>query len=111
MKIRLVAVLAFLAISFALPTFAQDKNTVDASKKYKFVVITHSTAVRFFEPVRKGAADAGQLLGAEVINTGPPDFNIQKQVDLIKSAIAQNVDGIATTMPDPTAFNDAVKEA
>ena len=79
--------------------------------KYKFAVITHSTAVRFFVPVRKGAEDAAQLLGVELTYTGPPDFNIQKQVDLIKSAIAQNVDGIATTMPDPTAFNDVVKEA
>ncbi len=79
--------------------------------KYKFAVITHSTAVAFFVPIRKGAEDAGQLLGAEVTYTGPPDFNIQKQVDFIKSAIAQNVDGIATTMPDPTAFNDVVKEA
>ena len=79
--------------------------------KYKFAVITHSTAVRFFVPVRKGAEDAGQVLGAEVTYTGPPDFNIQKQIDFIKSAIAQNVDGIATTMPDPTAFNDVVKEA
>jgi ABC-type sugar transport system substrate-binding protein len=59
--------------------------------KYKFAVITHSTAVAFFVPIRKGAEDAGQLLGAEVTYTGPPDFNIQKQVDFIKSAIAQNV--------------------
>ena len=79
--------------------------------KYKFAVITHSTAVWFFAPVRKGAEDAGQVLGVEVTYTGPPDFNIQKQIDFIKSAIAQNVDGIATTMPDPTAFNDVVKEA
>jgi WD domain, G-beta repeat len=54
-------------------------------------VITPSTAVAFFVPIRKGAEDAGQLLGAEVTYTGPPDFNIQKQVDFIKSAIAQNV--------------------
>jgi simple sugar transport system substrate-binding protein len=79
--------------------------------KYKFVVITHATAVPFFVPVRKGTEDAGQLLGVEVTYTGPPDFNIQKQVDFIKSAIAENVDGIATTMPDPAAFNDVVKEA
>jgi ABC-type sugar transport system substrate-binding protein len=79
--------------------------------KYRFAVITHSTAVAFFVPIRKGAEDAGQVLGAEVTYTGPPDFNIQKQVDFIKSAIAQNVDGIATTMPDPTAFNAVVKES
>lgn len=79
--------------------------------KYKFVVITHATAVPFFVPVRKGAEDAGKMVGADVTYTGPAGFDIEKQVDFIKSAIAENVDGIATTMPDPTAFNDVVKEA
>jgi simple sugar transport system substrate-binding protein len=106
--------LAAMAASLQAPKIlAAGPETADKSglPKYKFAVITHSTAVRFFVPVRKGAEDAGQLLGAEVTYTGPPDFNIQKQIDFIKSAIAQNVDGIATTMPDPTAFNDVVKEA
>jgi simple sugar transport system substrate-binding protein len=106
--------LAAMAVSLGAPmVLAAGPETADRSglPKYKFAVITHSTAVRFFVPVRKGAEDAGQVLGAEVTYTGPPDFNIQKQIDFIKSAIAQNVDGIATTMPDPTAFNDVVKEA
>ena len=112
----LFAMLGFAAIAASVETpvvLAADPETAAKSglPKYKFAVITHSTAVAFFVPIRKGAEDAGQLLGAEVTYTGPPDFNIQKQVDFIKSAIAQNVDGIATTMPDPTAFNDVVKEA
>ena len=106
--------LATIAASVEAPKIlAAGPETADkfGLPKYKFAVITHSAAVRFFVPVRKGAEDAGQVLGAEVTYTGPPDFNIQKQIDFIKSAIAQNVDGIATTMPDPTAFNDVVKEA
>jgi simple sugar transport system substrate-binding protein len=82
-----------------------------AQKRYKFVVITHATAVPFFVPVRKGAEEAGAALGCDVVYTGPSGFDIQKQVDYIKSAIAQKVDGIATTMPDKAAFNDVVKEA
>jgi simple sugar transport system substrate-binding protein len=80
-------------------------------KRYKFVVITHATAVPFFVPVRKGAEDAGKLVGAEVVYTGPAGFDIQKQVEFMKSAIAQKVDGIACTLPDPEAFTDVVKEA
>ena len=68
-------------------------------------------AVPFFVPARKGAEEAGKLVGADVTYTGPAGFDIEKQVDFIKSAIAENVDGIATTMPDPAAFNDVVKEA
>jgi simple sugar transport system substrate-binding protein len=103
--LRALALLLVLALPSATQVFAQ------AAKKMKFVVITHATAVPFFVPVRKGAEEAGKLVGADVVYTGPAGFDLQKQVEFIKSAIAQKVDGIATTMPDATAFNDVVKEA
>jgi simple sugar transport system substrate-binding protein len=108
MSKRTLKVLALLLVLALLPStflFAQ------AAKKFKFVVITHATAVPFFVPVRKGAEDAGRLVGADVVYTGPAGFDIQKQVEFMKSAIAQRVDGIACTLPDPTAFNDVVEEA
>jgi simple sugar transport system substrate-binding protein len=108
MSKRTLKVLALLLALALLPStflFAQ------AAKKFKFVVITHATAVPFFVPVRKGAEDAGKLVGADVVYTGPAGFDIQKQVEYMKSAIAQRVDGIACTLPDPTAFNDVVEEA
>ena len=102
---RALALLLVLALLPSTIVFAQ------AAKKFKFVVITHATAVPFFVPVRKGAEDAGKLVGADVTYTGPAGFDIQKQVEFMKSAIAQRVDGIACTLPDPTAFNDVVAEA
>ena len=99
--------LVFLVAVLGLPATSRAQE----GKKYKFVVITHATAVPFFVPVRKGAEDAGKFLGAEVVYTGPAGFDIQRQVEFMKSAIAQNVDGIACTLPDPTAFNDVVAEA
>lgn len=103
--LRALTLLLVLALPSTTQVFAQ------AAKKLKFVVITHATAVPFFVPVRKGAEEAGKLVGADVVYTGPAGFDLQKQVEFIKSAIAQKVDGIATTMPDATAFNDVVKEA
>jgi len=105
--------LALIGLSLAVPqVLAAGSDTAGKpNQKYKFIVITHATAVPFFVPVRKGAEDAGKLVGADVTYTGPSGFDIEKQIDFIKSAIAQNADGIATTMPDPTAFNDVVKEA
>ena len=96
-----------LAVTAALPV----ARAADAPQRPRFVVITHATAVPFFVPVRKGALEAGAALGCDVVYTGPSGFDIQKQIEYIKSAIAQKVDGIATTMPDPAAFNDVVKEA
>ncbi len=101
------SVLLLAAVLATLPVMSGAAQ----AKKYKFVVITHATAVPFFVPVRKGAEEAGQDLGCDVVYTGPSGFDIQKQIDYIKSAIAQKVDGIATTMPDTSAFNDVVKEA
>ena len=102
-----------LSVFIAMLLIAGTIGTVgaQAQKRYKFVVITHATAVPFFVPVRKGAEDAGKLIGADVVYTGPTGFDIQQQVEFVKSAIAQKVDGIAMTMPDANAFNAVVKEA
>ena len=108
MRKRTLRALALLLVLALLPaTFL----AAQAGKKLKFVVITHATAVPFFVPVRNGALDAGKLLGVDVTYTGPAGFDIQKQVEFMKSAIAQKVDGIACTLPNPTAFNDVVAEA
>ena len=82
-----------------------------AAPPYKFVVISHATAVPFFVPVRKGVEEAGKLLGVDASFTGPADFNLARQIEFIKAAIAAKVDGIGTTMPNPEAFNDVVAEA
>lgn len=79
--------------------------------EYSFVIVTHATAVPFFVPVRKGAEEAGALLNCEVVYTGPPDVNHQRQVEIIRTAIAQGADGIGATMPDPEAYEDVVQEA
>nr|ALS89890.1 RhaS: rhamnose ABC transporter, rhamnose-binding protein [uncultured bacterium] len=89
--------LVFLVAVLGLPTTSRAQE----GKKYKFVVITHATAVPFFVPVRKGAEDAGRFLGAEVVYTGPAGFDIQRQVEFMKSAIAQNVDGIRSSPSTP----------
>lgn len=104
--VKIVLLALVLALVPALEAVGQTSQ-----KPYKFVVITHATAVPFFVPVRKGVEEAGKLLGCDAVYTGPADFNIPKQIEFIKSAIAQGVDGIATTMPDVEAFNDVVKEA
>jgi simple sugar transport system substrate-binding protein len=78
---------------------------------YKFVVISHATAVPFFVPVRKGVEEAGRLLGVDASFTGPADFNVARQIEFIKAAIASGADGIGTTLPNPDAFNDVVAEA
>lgn len=80
-------------------------------RPYKFVVVSHATAVPFFVPVRKGVEEAGALLGVDATFTGPAGFDVSRQVEFIQAAIAGGADGIGTTMPNPDAFNDVVAEA
>jgi len=107
-KFMQVGICIFLLIALTVAFPAQKSQ---AAEKYKFVVVSHAIAVPFFVPIRNGVEDAGKLLGADAQFTGPPDFNIPRQIDFIKAAIASGADGIGTTMPDPEAFNDVVKEA
>jgi simple sugar transport system substrate-binding protein len=82
-----------------------------AAARLRVVVVSHATAVPFFVPVRKGVEEAGKLLGVDVSFTGPPGFDVARQIEFIKAAIAEHVDGIGTTLPNPDAFNDVVAEA
>lgn len=105
-RIVLVGLLvALLMLSVAPSATAQE------SKPLKFVIVAHNIAVPFWVPVRQGAEDAGKLLGVEVQFTGPSDFNLPRQRDILQAAIASGVDGIGTTMPDTEAFDDIVDEA
>jgi simple sugar transport system substrate-binding protein len=85
--------------------------TKSSKPAYRFAIISHATAVPFFVPVRKGVEEAGRLLGVDATFTGPEDFNVERQIEFIKAAIAAGVDGIGTTLPNPEAFNDVVAEA
>ena len=87
------------------------ENAGSAAPKLRFTVVSHATAVPFFVPVRRGVEDAARLLGVDAVFTGPPDFDVARQVEFIKGAIAAGVDGIGATLPNPDAFNDVVAES
>lgn len=93
------------------PGPAVSTSSLPGKPPYRFVVISHATAVPFFVPVRKGVEEAGRLLGVDASFTGPADFDVARQIEFIKAAIASGVDGIGTTMPNPDAFDDVVAEA
>jgi simple sugar transport system substrate-binding protein len=108
LKLRSVLLLALFLVLALQPSTSLSAQAV---KRLKFAVITQGTAAALFVPLRNGAEEAGRLVGADVSYAGPAGFDIQKQLDFLKSAIAQKVDGIACTLPDATAFNSLVKQA
>jgi simple sugar transport system substrate-binding protein len=81
------------------------------SKSYKFTFVNHVTTNTFFVPTQSGIADACKLLGCSYQWTGSDSSNISQMVNAINTAVSAGVDGIATTLIDPTAFNAPVSKA
>lgn len=81
------------------------------SASYHFTMVNHVTTNVFFTPTQNGAADACKLLGTSYTWTGSSTSNVSDMVNAINSAVAAKVDGIATSLIDPTAFNSPVAAA
>lgn len=66
----------------------------------------------FWKVEFKGAQAAAQQADVELTILAPEMPNdITRQLELLREAIAANPDGIATTVPDSTAFSSALKRA
>jgi simple sugar transport system substrate-binding protein len=81
------------------------------SKSYKFTFVNHVTTNTFFVPTQYGIADACKLLNCSSQWTGSQSSNVSEMVNAINTAASAGVDGIATTLIDPTAFNAPVQKA
>ena len=81
------------------------------SKPLKFTMVNHVTTNVFFTPTQSGAADACKLLGCSYQWAGSATSNVSEMVNAINTAVTAGVNGIATTLIDPTAFNKPVAAA
>jgi simple sugar transport system substrate-binding protein len=78
---------------------------------YKFTMVNHVTTNVFFTPTQSGAQDACKLLGCSYQWTGSATSSVPEMVSAINTAVTAQVDGIATTLIDPTAFTSPVAKA
>jgi simple sugar transport system substrate-binding protein len=76
----------------------------------KIAVITHGAGDTFWAVAHKGASAAGSDLGITV-QYSESSNNAQKQAQLMNTAVAQKVKGIATSVPNPDAMKDAFARA
>ncbi len=82
-----------------------------SSTPLKFTMVNHVTTNPFFTPTQSGASDACKLLGCSYQWTGSQTSNVSEMVNSINTAVTAGVNGIATTLVDPTAFNAPVAKA
>lgn len=117
-KFYLFSVLTLLLIVIATactpaPTAAVAPAAVvaDVGNQPKVTLIIYTEAsVEFWVPLVQGAKDAAQANGVSLdIQYG--DGKPEKQNNVLETAIANKVDGIALVIYDDTAFNDNVCKA
>jgi len=72
--------------------------------------ITHCVDEDFFDTVKKGTADAAKMLGVEYDFIGTEDVDFDEQIEMVRQAIRDKVDGIATSTLHPTAYNEVLEE-
>jgi simple sugar transport system substrate-binding protein len=96
---------ATVTASAAGPAAGMQYGTLPSHPKWKFVVICHVTTNPFFVPTQYGMADADALFGTTSQWAGSVNSLVSEMVDAFNAAIAAKVDGIATTLIDPKAFN------
>ena len=81
------------------------------NQSYHFTLVNHVTTNPFFTPTQNAAADACKLLGCSYTWTGSATSNVSEMVNAINSAVSSKVNGIGTSLIDPTAFNSPVSSS
>jgi len=77
----------------------------------RFAFITCAVDAKFFEPVKKGMADAAKMMGVECDFLGTEGVDVKAQARMVMQAVADGYDGIALNIIDPEAFDDVIQEA
>ncbi|MGA1198124.1 MAG: substrate-binding domain-containing protein, partial [Candidatus Latescibacterota bacterium] len=101
--------LNFLFIPLILLSIA---STTHAQPKYKFAFVTHGGPGNpFWNVVIKGMEDAGKRYNVDVQWLSNPTFSISDMPNFLDDAIANQVNGIGITCPDPEAIRESINRA
>ena len=95
------------SVLIASASFADEERTL------RIVMITHAAAGdSFWAPVKKGAEDASALIGAELSYQAPEGgADLVAMHNLIRSATAQEPDGLIVAVTDVDALGPGIRAA
>jgi simple sugar transport system substrate-binding protein len=101
--------LLFLCTPLILLSFS---GTTQAQPKYKFAFVTHGGPGNpFWNVVIKGMEDAGKRYNVDVQWLSNPTFSISDMPNFLNDALANQVNGIGITCPDPDAIRESIDRA
>lgn len=103
---RTITQLLLLSVLLCFPTLSH------AQAKYKFAFVTHGGPGNpFWNVVIKGMEDAGKRYDVDVQWLSNPTFSISDMANFLDDAIANQVNGIGITCPDPEAIRESIERA
>jgi simple sugar transport system substrate-binding protein len=91
--------------------FSQGGGFPHSHPFWRFVFVNHALTNPFFVPAMNGSLDAASMLGVDLRWAGSASSNVGQMVRAMRHAIAAKADGIAVSIIDPTAFNEATQLA
>ena len=87
-------------------------HSAAAKERYKFAFVTHGGPGNpFWNVVIKGMEDAAERYDVDVQWLSNPTFSIADMPNFLDDAIANKVNGIGITCPDPEAIRESVERA
>ena len=102
----------FLIVTLVVGLVLLQASAELAADKMKFYVVSHGgPADPFWGVVMRGAEDAGKEFDVDVTYLGPEKFSIQKLVDMVETAVADNPNGLVVTVTDAKALDEPLKDA
>jgi simple sugar transport system substrate-binding protein len=116
-KTLLFVLAAFLLLVPVIGVFAGGQKAETpagkAAEEYTFYVVTHGgPADPWWGGVfNNGIEAAKKYYGVNIQWMGPEKYSIQKQVDMIETAIAAKPDGLVVTIPDTSAMERPLNRA
>lgn len=113
-RTRFLAMLAFVALPFAIVTGCGDGTSTDSGARdgIRIVFVTHGqSADPFWSVVSNGARDAAADLGVRVEYQAPTTFDMVAMSQLIDAAVVSRPAGLVISLPDTAALSTAVRHA
>lgn len=77
---------------------------------YKFAVVTVSTAVAYWVPVRQGMKDAAAMLGCKAQHLGPPDYKPEEVIAIMENLLQSGIDGASLFITESGIFDKVVND-
>lgn len=103
-----------ISMAFDWGTFVLNPATqakLEKGEPLKFQMIAYANASPFWEPVRRGLEDANAEFGVDTVFLGPAEPDAEAQVEAIRTAINNGVDGLIVVAPDPLTLTPLIDQA